>query len=220
MTTTTKGTLKYLGAFLAVVVIGGGGLGLGLNALQSREDAKKEARRIRMNNFAAAECVELKGKSSQCERVNLELLDEDTKAKVLPFQEKFIADKKAAHEKFRKEAAERAAKKRKLEAEKAAKFKAEGWWEEQPGIFVRWCSKVPCPGPTSNGYSDYTWRAMVWCKERACGDIYARLNILNGGTVVGWTNDSAYGGYGQKVVLTFGSSTPGKGQLVEFVARG
>ena len=50
---------------------------------------------------------------------------------------------------------------------------------------------------------------MVWCKERACGDIYARMNILNGGTVVGWTNETAYGGYNQKVVLTFGSYTQG-----------
>lgn len=220
--TSNKPTLKYLGAFCAVVVIGAGGIGLGLNALQLRQEAKKEARRIRMNNFAAEECIELKGQSSQCERVDLDFLDKDTKEKVLPLQEKFIADRKAADEKYRKEAAERAAKKRKLAAEKEAKFKAEGWWEEQPGIFVRWCDgKHPsCPGPTSNGYSDYTWRAMVWCKERACGDIYARMNILNGDTVVGWTNDNAYGGYGQKVVLTFGSSTSGSGRIVEFVARG
>ena len=61
---------------------------------------------------------------------------------------------------------------------------------------------------------------MVWCKERACGDIYARMNILNGGTVVGWTNETAYGGYNQKVVLTFGSYTRGQGNIVEFSARG
>ena len=57
---------------------------------------------------------------------------------------------------------------------------------------------------------------MVWCKERACGDIYAKLNIERNGVVVGWTNDTAYGGYGQKVVLMFGSSTSGSGRLVEF----
>ena len=61
---------------------------------------------------------------------------------------------------------------------------------------------------------------MVWCKERACGDIYARLNISQNGTVVGWTNETAYGGFGQKVVLTFGSYTSGRGHIVEFVARG
>ena len=57
---------------------------------------------------------------------------------------------------------------------------------------------------------------MVWCKETACGNIYAKMNILNNGVVVGWTNDSAYGGYGQKVVLTFGSSTQGSGRIVDF----
>ncbi|MDA9587373.1 hypothetical protein N9R98_00795, partial [bacterium] len=97
-----------------------------------------------------------------------------------------------------------------------AKFKAEGWWEKEPGIFMRWCGDEHpyCPGKRS--YQDYSWRAMVWCKERACGNIYAKLNILQNGTVVGWTNETAYGGYGQKVVLTFGSSTRGSGQLVEF----
>ena len=119
------------------------------------------------------------------------------------------------------------AKPTKLELEKAeqkraaeAKFKAEGWWEQKPGIFIRWCGgkNAPCPGRES--YQDYSWRAMVWCKERACGDIYAKLNISQNGTVVGWTNETAYGGYGQKVVLTFGSYTHGNGQLVEFIARG
>ena len=102
----------------------------------------------------------------------------------------------------------------------AAKFKAEGWWEQKPGIFVRWCGGKHgyCPGKES--YQDYSWRVMVWCKERACGDIYAKLNISQNGTVVGWTNETAYGGYGQKVVLTFGSYTRGNGQIVEFNARG
>tara|TARA_B100001057_G_C22576206_1_gene843149 strand:+ start:508 stop:852 length:345 start_codon:yes stop_codon:yes gene_type:complete len=105
-------------------------------------------------------------------------------------------------------------------AEADAKFKAEGWREKQPGIFVRWCDGEHPSCPATISYSDYTWRAMVWCKERACGDIYARMNILNGDTVVGWTNDTAYGGYGQKVVLTFGSYTSGSGRIVEFKARG
>lgn len=130
-----------------------------------------------------------------------------------------LAENKAKAERDRQEREAALAKKRQ---EEEAKFKAEGWWEQQPGIFVRWCDgdDKPCPGSRGNGYSDYTWRAMVWCKERACGDIYARLNISQSGTVVGWTNDSAYGGYGQKVVLTFGSSTRGSGQIVEFSARG
>ena len=43
----------------------------------------------------------------------------------------------------------------------------------------------------------------------------ARL-IERNGVVVGWTNDTAYGGYGQKVVLMLNSSTCGSGRLVEF----
>ena len=57
---------------------------------------------------------------------------------------------------------------------------------------------------------------MVWCKERACRSIYAKMNIINNGVVVGWTNETAYGGKGQKVVLAFGSSTQGSGNIVEF----
>ena len=120
-------------------------------------------------------------------------------------------------------AKQKVAERKRKEQERIAREKREkaewdraGWWEQKPGIFVRWCKPVGCPGPRSNGYSDYTWRAMVWCKERACGDIYAKLNIERNGVVVGWTNDTAYGGYGQKVVLMFGSSTSGSGRLVEF----
>ena len=66
---------------------------------------------------------------------------------------------------------------------------------------------------------DKSWRMMVWCKERSCGNIYAKINILQGndGPVVGWTNDIAYGDYGQKVVLTFQTSSNGnRASLVEF----
>jgi len=95
---------------------------------------------------------------------------------------------------------------------------AEGWEEKEKGIFGQWCSDTnPCP--ETDTYMDYSWSYMVWCKERPCGDIYAKLNITNEGVVVGWTNDTAYGDIGQKVVLTFQSSTKGQGQIVEFQAR-
>ncbi len=136
--------------------------------------------------------------------------------------EKAEADREAA-----RKAAEIALARQEKEREEAAaklkaEFAAEGWWEQQPGIFVRWCDDEhpPCPGPKSNGYSNVSWRAMVYCKERACGDIYARLNIMQDNVVVGWTNDTAYGDIGQKVVLTFGSSVGGSGRIVEFNARG
>jgi len=221
--TTTKGTLKYLGAFVAVAGLGIGGLFYADH--QSKIKAEEEA--LQKNKIRIAYCISTKGKSYDCGEIDLALADEETKKKVSPFIKKFKDDKaeKAAetrkkNEEWRKKQAALRKEQQRQKAEADAKFKAEGWWAEQPGIFVRWCSKVPCPGPTSNGYSNYTWRAMVWRKERACGDIYAGLNILNDGTVVGWTNDTAYVGYGQKVVLTFGSSTRGKGQLDEFKARG
>jgi hypothetical protein len=112
-----------------------------------------------------------------------------------------------------------AAAKEKAEEEK--KFKAEGWWEASNGVYLRWCTDAnPCPGNASDHYTSSVWRAMAWCKERACGDIYARMNISSGGAVIGWTNDTAYGDFGEKVVLTFGSHLSGQGEIVEFLARG
>jgi len=102
-------------------------------------------------------------------------------------------------------------------------LKAEGWWEAKSGIFVRWCKnssyQYPAKGdcPRTDTYLDSVWRMMVWCKEKACGDIYAKVNLDRNGVVMGWTNDTAYGGYGQKVVLTFQSSSGGStAQLIEF----
>ena len=178
-------------------------------------------------------CIELKGNTDACDRIKRSKtyipngyqptadltisLRKEAKAKA-------EAERKAAEQRQAEAAAKVIAERQAKKAAAEAKFKAEGWWEAKPGIFIRWCgngSNHPtCPGPRGNGYSDYVWRAMVWCKERPCGDIYARLNISNGGTVVGWTNATAYGGFGQKVVLTFGSSTRGSGEIVEFNARG
>ena len=186
------------------------------------------------NKVDAERCINIhssetiKGTDKACDRVDQSLLSGDTLTRFKTAfanhkQAQADAKAKAAKEKEEADKARRAklAAAAKAKAAEEAKFKAEGWWEAQNGIFIRWCgSSNPCPGPTSNGYSDYTWQAMVWCKEHACGDIYARLNILNGETIVGWTNETAYADYGQKVVLTFGSSTRGSGRIVEFIARG
>ena len=69
------------------------------------------------------------------------------------------------------------------------------------------------------------WLMEVWAKDRAAGDIYARVNILSNGTVVGWTNDTAYLAEGQRGVMTFSKYLPGYGssygaQITEFNARG
>ena len=131
--------------------------------------------------------------------------------------EKAAAEKKAAEAKARKaeleaqrkayaarvEAEEKARQARYAEQRRKAeaKFKAEGWWEQRPGIFVRWCTDTcDSGGVIGNG----TYALMeVWAKDRAAGDIYAQVNLLRNGVVSGWTNDTLFLSKGQKGVLTF-----------------
>lgn len=214
-------------------VLGVGSIAFGVHRYQAAV-ARRESIQKADNLFSAKKCIAAHSRKTsktfagECDRVDLELLPEEVQpdfsaalAKNEAIRAEEEAKVKAEAEKRRKWQAAQAKKVADEKAAAEAKFKAEGWWEQEPGIFIRWCDgKNPwCPGPKGNGYSDYTTRAMVWCKERACGDIYARLNIERNGVVVGWTNDTSYGGYGQKVVLTFGSSIRGSGRLVEFIVR-
>lgn len=186
------------------------------------------------NLKTAKRCIEvhntdsIKGSTKTCEKVKIGYLPDELKPS---FEAAFAKNETAKAAEAAQAKLERQRALQKLEEQQAkrlaerrakeAAFKAEGWWEQTPGIFVRWCGSgnPPCPGPTSNGYSDYIWRMMVWCKERACGDIYAKINIEQQGTVVGWTNATAYGAYGKKVVIMFGSSLHGSANLVQFSAR-
>ena len=104
-----------------------------------------------------------------------------------------------------------------------AKMKAEGWFQIQRGIYGRWCNDT-CSRAEVIGNSSY-WLLEVYCKDRSCGDIYAQLNISKNGTVVGWTNDTAYLSRGQKGILTFQkyglvNGAAYTGDLVKFNARG
>ena len=123
-------------------------------------------------------------------------------AKEVEIKEKEIADQLAKEKKDREE------------------FEKLNWWEIRKGILARYCTQGPKPCSSGAVIGDQSYVLVeIWCKERACGDIYAKVNLLNSeGTVVGWTNDSSYGGYGQKVVLTFSSyqNNWSKAQLVEF----
>ena len=105
----------------------------------------------------------------------------------------------------------------------AEEFKRMGWWEVKDGIFARYCTNGPKPCSSAGVIGDASYVLVeIWCKERSCGDIYGRVNLLNSaGTVVGWTNDTGYGGYGQKVVLTFDSYRDGwsKAQITELNFR-
>ena len=122
----------------------------------------------------------------------------------------------------KKQKAEQAAQIAKIEAANA-ELKAGGWFELSRGIYGRWCNET-CSKASVIGNASY-WLLEVWAKDRAAGDIYARVNITEGGTVVGWTNDTAYLSQGQKGVMTFSKYLPGYGSsygatITEFNARG
>ena len=130
------------------------------------------------------------------------------------------AELEEANRKIR-EQREATKKAKELQLAAAKKLAEAGWREQLSGIYVRWCTKT-CSQADVIG--DSTFALMeVWCKERACGDIYAQANFVKNGTTVGWTNDTLYLGYGQKGVLTFqkyGYEGDGSVQLVKFTARG
>lgn len=136
------------------------------------------------------------------------------------------ADRIAARKAADKALAEQKKQREKLAAEARAaeaKFKAEGWFELATGIYGRWCTQT-CSNASVIGDAAY-WLLEVWAKDRAAGDIYARINVMQNGTVIGWTNDTTYLSLGQRGVMTFDKYLPGDGsnytaQLTEFNARG
>lgn len=170
--------------------------------IEEEEKALQKNKSLAKNN--AQKCLESPG--IICLSIKTEFLDNELLASVKPLidqQNKIKEEKEAAD----------------------AKFKAEGWWEPKKGIFVRWCKdasyRYPAKGdcPRTDSYLDTVWRLMVWCRDRRCGDIYAKINLFQGsdGPVIGWTNDTAYGDYGQKVILTFQTnSNASYARLVEF----
>lgn len=63
-------------------------------------------------------------------------------------------------------------------------------------------------------YSCYQWDAKVVSKNGCPSSVYVEVNILSGGTVVGWTNDTLSSlGAGQYGVLRFQSYIGGYGSL-------
>ena len=127
-------------------------------------------------------------------------------------------DAKAKAEKTEIQAKQAAA-----DIERRAELRAEGWFQVSPGIYGRWCTQT-CSKAEVIGNASY-WLMEVWAKDRAAGDIYAQINVKENGTVIGWTNDTAYLSKGQKGILTFTKYLPGHGSqyqadLVKFSARG
>ena len=97
----------------------------------------------------------------------------------------------------------------------------EGWEAtSKEGVYSKWCKVGECDTSRLIGEQRYAI-LMVWCKETACGDIYAQVNLLNAsGVVIGYTNDTGYGNKGDKVQLTLSSySDFSKMQLTELNLR-
>ena len=198
--------------------------------ITNKEWKKNET--LRGNNRRVEGCLNDNSsiQATDCAYVDLSLISEEKKTKIKEKYDLFfdsdglrkdwtIRNAKQIRDR-ENDPVYQAKKRRKAEEEQ---LKAEGWWEPKSGIFVRWCEnsnyEYPAKGdcPRTDTYLDSVWRMMVWCKEKACGDIYAKVNLDRNGVVMGWTNDTAYGGYGQKVVLTFQSSSGGStAQLIKF----
>lgn len=165
----------------------------------------------------AKKCVAFKSLGN-CEDLNSNLLAEINPELHKKYNDALWSAKQAAIKKEKEEKA-RLARIKKEEEE----FKRLNWWEPSSGIYARYCTKGPKPCSSSGVIGDASYVLVeIWCKEKACGDIYGRVNLLNNsGTVVGWTNDTGYGGYGQKVVLTFDTYREGwsKAQITELNFR-
>ena len=192
-----KRTLAFVGAALAPFAVAGGLLALGLGeqtrALEDCNAGKYE----RCSQVASAD----QGKITNPQ--HLQVVKE--------------ADERAARQV--REESERNAKIAEAKAQADAKFKAEGWWEAQPGIFVRWCTET-CSNSKVIGDNRYSLME-VWAKDAHAGDIYAQVNLERSGVVIGWTNDTMYLSRGQRGVLTFDSHQYfDQAQLVKFNARG
>ena len=192
-----KRTLAFVGAALAPFAVAGGLLALGLGE-QTR---------------ALEDCNA--GKYERCSQVAS--VDQSKITNPQHLQVVKEANERAARQV--REESERNAKIAAAKAQADAKFKAEGWWEAQPGIFVRWCTKT-CNNSKVIGDNRYSLME-VWAKDAHAGDIYAQVNLERNGVVIGWTNDTMYLSRGQRGVLTFDSHQYfDQAQLVKFNARG
>ena len=144
-----------------------------------------------------------------CEQVDIDLLPEEYKP---AFSRAFSALKAQENKRVL------ALPKRERAALHAAQLRAEGWRQPVGGIFMISCDKFDCPGPKGDWYYRTTYRVMVWCKERPCGDIYAQAKIEQDGVAVDWPETTAYGERGQRVLLRFYSEDEGTGTVVKFSA--
>jgi hypothetical protein len=96
----------------------------------------------------------------------------------------------------------------------------EGWeTTSKEGVYSKWCKVGECDTSKMSGQQGSI--LMLWCKEQACGDIYAQVNLINAsGVVIGYTNDTGYGKKGDKVQLTLSSySNFSKIELTELNLR-
>ena len=180
-------------------------------------------------------CIRLKGNSDACDRIRTTSeyvpdcyqptidialgLRKDTLQRREVIKQKRAAEFAEASKKGAAAIAKQDAERKQAAAQADAKFKAEGWWEAQPCIFVRWCTET-CNNSKVIGDNRYSLME-VWAKDAHAGDIYAQVNLEHNGVVIGWTNDTMYLSRGQRGVLTFDSHQHfDQAQLVKFNARG
>lgn len=109
------------------------------------------------------------------------------------------------------------------QAQTYERFKAEGWFELQSGIYGRWCTST-CSN-TNGVVGQPYWLLEIWAKDANAGNIYSSINIIKNGLVVDWTDDTTYLSKGQRGVLEFTKNLSGpisdySGLLTEFSARG
>jgi hypothetical protein len=99
----------------------------------------------------------------------------------------------------------------------------DGWFSTGlDGIFVGYCHRrtvFPYQMETPEcqvavkkaGEDSYPLVVMVWCRDRPCGGIYIEANqVSENGSVMGWTNDTGNGQYGDVVYLSLRSYYQGE----------
>ena len=153
-------------------VLGVGAIGLGVHRYQVGA-ARAEATKKADNLYSAKKCItghsplsqKAKAAYRDCDLVKPDLLPEEIK----PDFTEALAKNEAFKVVQLKRLEELAKKADKEKAAAEDKFKAEGWWEEEPGIFVRWCGGEDpyCPGKRS--YQDYSWRVWSGAKNELAG---------------------------------------------------
>lgn len=95
-----------------------------------------------------------------------------------------------------------------------------GYFELQSGIYGKWCDDC---SQDSKIFDDERIVALeVWCRDVACGDVYAEVNFEKDKVTVDYSNDILTLGKGDRGILTFSTRRADANSyyLVDFSAYG